>query len=897
MATHIKFVIAFTFLLTIIHSVFTQGTTTFQFAPNGSLILNPPPDQMGGASLLRFSNPTYLGFVYSSADGISNGISTGITPILDAVLLVGNSSCITSDPNAFVETVSTNQSVIVTWLIGIIILAVFGILMCILIACACCIVCCCRCICSTCGAERSQNLTAGCTLINLCVWLPILIVFLVICIFGCLFGILTYINLNTYIESVPTIYDNSLDFLNSTLNGLTSQLEFTIQTQLNGTFEATIIQVQGFFDNSFGTRLDGLVAELNTSVGVIDSLKASATALQADLSNASTLITNLNSAASALTAKLTTLQSQCTTAGLVCSSVPPSVTTGLTPGNVPNISAEVMQLNQFDTNDLTNVISNVTSRVDSELDTLRGSFDDLDILSSFNIADTFTTLSSTIGQQLTTFRFNNVLALLGLSPDTFLNAYSIATKIMLAVVIIVFVLIIISVLFSVVGLVIAIFGYDSEAKPSMRSSLSNTGAVLLTISGYVSMLLTWLMIPILVVMFTIGSLLTTVSTPLVDQSILEYVTPCLASLSQNIQAGDFGTFTLEINITHIFDSCQNGESLLSALQADALADQIINNVSGLLNNEVQNIRGQIDPNVLSDGIIQSYTSSIELFDTANFDFNTASSVTTNLDTAMVVMGIDNARSPLMTLISNIDANPNPMFSAVRASAVDILTDLNNIQNNIVPQADGIIASTQGNLNALTNGLNEVNMTLTMAFETVSEFASNLTVLTNGLINDSISTLEENALIYLTYVRDNIPKCEFITDFYTSIVDVIFLGVLRNFNGLWFCLGWALLFLFLSSIFSFLVARYTVRREHESWFEENENLHEHGNDSIPPVAKGADPSAPVAHGYLDSNVDQPPPFYTYQNEHIEMQPRVSYADTNTPVLTQMRGGEISTKPGW
>ena len=889
MRSHFTPIIALALFL-ITPSVFTQQPETFRFAPNGSLILDPPPDQTGGAALLAFSNPTYLSFIYSSTDGISNGISTGLTPILDSVIEIGNSSCVADDPNAFFETWSTNSTVYITWLVGIIVLAVFGVVMCILVACTCCIVCCCRVLCANCGAERTQNLTPSCTLVNLCIWSPILLVFLFMCILGCLFGILSYVSFNTYVESAPTIYDNSLDFINDTLSGLSNQLEFTIQTQLNATFEATIMQVQALFDNSFGDRLDGLVTELNSSVDVIDALKVSANALQADLTSASSLITNFNNAASALTTKLGDLQTQCGSAGIDCSSIPSSVTTGLSASNVPDISAEVMELNQLDTSDLTNVVANVTSRIDSEVSTLRGTFDDLDILASFDIGNTFTTLASTIGQSLTSFRFNNLLTSLNIPPASFLTTYSVVSKIVLAVVIIVFVSIIINVLFAVVGLVIAIFGYDSEAKPSMRSTLSNTGAILLTLSSYVGLFMTCIMIPILVVIFSLGSVLTTVSQPLVDQSILTYLAPCLSSFSQDIQAGNFGTFTLQVNITHIFTACQNGDTLLDALQAGDLANQIINNVSGLLNDEVQNIRGQINPNVISDGIIDSYMASINMYDTGDFNFDAANSLTADLDTTQVVQNINNARGPLMNLISTINSGPSSSTSnAVRASAEEILLDLDNLETNLIPQANTIIASTQGNLNALTTGLTEVNVTLTMAFATVTEFASNLTGLTNGLIDNSISTLEGNALTYLIYVRDNIPKCRFLPEFYTAVVDVICLGVLRNFNALWFCLGWALIFLLLSGIFSFIVARYTVRREHESWFEEED---ENTRDNSVPKGQ-AEPTAPNVHGYLDSNVDQPPPFYTYQNQNIEMHQQPSYNTTDTPVLTQLRAGEKAT----
>ena len=866
---------------------------TYEVLPNGTIVLDPPPPQTNSV-LLAFSNPSYLSFIYSSTDGISNGISSGLTPILDSVLAIGNSSCIVDDPNAFVEAQSVDSTPMLTWLIGIVVLSVFGMCMCVSVLITCCIVCCCRICCSTCGAERSQKISPRCTLINLCVWSPILIGMLIMSIFGCIFGILSYASLNVYITNAPNLYDNSLSFINDTLFGLTGQLEFTLSTQLGATFNATLEQVTEQFDTSFGDRLDGLIEELNSSVGVIDQLKVSATNLETNLNDARNLVTRLNDAATDISTDLTNIRNDCTTNGIDCSSVPASISTGLDASSIPDISSTVTQLNSLNTSDLTDVVSNITTRIDSEINTLRGTFANNDLLSSIDIGSTFSQISSTVGQNLSSFSFNNILVAIGQDPAYVLQTYDIAGKIVLAVVIMVFVVIIITLLFALVGLVITFFGYDSEAKASTRSGLSNAGANLLALSGYISLGVTWILIPILVTMFTLGSILTTLCQPLVDQSILSYISPCVANLAPEINAGEFGNVSLQINISFIFESCQRGDSLLSALQADDLADSIIADVSNIINNEVGNLSTQINPDVISDGIIDSYMMAIEMYDTSDFNFDTADSITADLNTAMATQGINDARAPIMNLIAQIDASPSTTASAnLRASAVSLLGKLDDVENEL-PEADNIIASTTGNLMDLTNGLNEVNQTLTMAFATVTEFAANLTTLTTGLISGSITTLQNNANTYLQYVRNNIPQCRFLTDFYTAFVDVFCLGVLRNFNALWFCLGWALIFLLLSGIFSFIVARYAVRREHESWMQqEDDGRHVEDQDADKrPVSYQA--TAPTM--YLDANIDQPPPNYTYMNQNIEMKLQYLHPE-NTPVLTQMRGGEVPHQPTW
>ena len=189
--------------------------------PPGSapaLLLDPPPG-LRDNTFLEFSNPSYLSFIYSSANGISNGITTGVIPVLDATL-VGNSSCILE--SAFTETPNVDSSVIVTWLLGIILLSVLGIVMYVCLAITCCLVCLCRVVCGNCGAERTQNNSPSCTLINLCVYSPILLVILVLTVFGCIFGLLSDNSLNTNLSNASEIFDNTLNFINQSLSDISA---------------------------------------------------------------------------------------------------------------------------------------------------------------------------------------------------------------------------------------------------------------------------------------------------------------------------------------------------------------------------------------------------------------------------------------------------------------------------------------------------------------------------------------------------------------------------------------------------------------------------------------------------------------------------------------------------
>ena len=219
-------------------SVFIIGITrvctqkTYQLSNNGTLLLDPP-SSLTDNTFLEISNPSYLSsFTYRLIGSI--GISTGVTPLLDATL-VGNSSCILE--NAFSETPNFDSSDLITWLLGIILLSVLGYVMYVCIAITCCLVCLCRVVCGRCGAERTQNISPSCTLVKLSIYSPMLLAILVLTVFGCTFGLLIAISLNTNLSNASEIFDNTFNFINQSLSD--AQLQFTFFTQFSATLEAT----------------------------------------------------------------------------------------------------------------------------------------------------------------------------------------------------------------------------------------------------------------------------------------------------------------------------------------------------------------------------------------------------------------------------------------------------------------------------------------------------------------------------------------------------------------------------------------------------------------------------------------------------------------------------------
>ena len=879
----------FIVIVSFVSIVAAQTQENYVILPNGTLALNPPPDSITGqSSLPTYNNPSYLEWLYSASDGIVFGVSQGVSPILDAALEATNSSCVIQNLDMVLNLGSSSPTLFTNWLVGFVILGVFGLCCGLSICITCIVVCCCRVFCKNCGASDTQNVTPGCTGINIIIWTPILLLLLAVSFLGCVFGILSYVSFNNYISNLPNNVDTSLGFLNNSISGIVDQLNFTIDTQLNSTFEATIIQVQRLFNTSFGDRLVSLASDLDGTIDQINALVVSVNMLNATLNSASNFVTNLNSEAMSVSTKLSNLRTECNNNGLSnCNSIPNSVTTGLSASNIPDISSSVATLNDINTTEISSLVANISTRVDSEINTLMEYFSDLNVLGSFDLS-AISSVTDTFRQIFNNFsNFNSLLQLINVPPSEFTRNYEIAYKILLAISIILFCVVLVNIILAIVGAIITLVSYDHEAQPSMRKSSSNCAAKLLAISGYAGFCITWILAPILVALFIFGGISSTVCQPLVDRSLLRFITPCIPLNFSNIQVGSFGTFDLQLNISRIFDSCENDENLLQAFQAEALTNRIIMNVTDLLDNTVSDVRNQINPNVISAGIVDSYTSSINQYDTSQYNFDAANDITTELSTTQVSQQISQARTPVMNLISQIDSSGSTSLAATRASAVEILSDLDNVMNNLIPQANSLISSTTTSLSTINNELNAVNMTLTEASNTVNQFAANLSRLTDSLINDSIATLDTNVIIYTNYIRDNFPRCNFIPGIYDAFTDVTCRGIISNFNVYWFCLGWALFFLVISSIFSFVVARYGVRRDHETWFESD-------HEEPVPVPVGPRIVSSEQKPYVFANQptgipDQPPPVYSTPDESFEMKRFSHNVPPNAPVLTQLRDG--------
>ena len=812
---------------------------TYQLANDGTLLLDPPPN-LTDSNFLEVSNPSYLSFIYSSANGISNSISTGVTPVLDATLAAGNSSCIIE--SAFSDTPDVDSSVLVTWLLGIILLSVLGIFMSVCMAMTCCLVCLSRVVCGCCGTERTQNISPSCTLVNLCVYSPMLLTVLAIAVFGCIFGLLSANSLNTNLSNAPEIFDNTFDFINEALSDISTQLQFTLLTQFSATLEATAQQVQGHFDNAFDDRLIGLV---DLELGV-DELQMVATKLEEELMSISLLIASFDSLTSEITSQLEELQNLCSTFGISCGSIPDSVTE-LSTGSVSSI---ISQLNALSTTNSNNLLQNFTTPIVSEVNTLTSIFDSLDISVLSNAVD------DVIG--------SDILSTFDSSVSVIFETYEVVTRVVFALAIIIFLFIFVQSFLTLLGLVLALLGYDRRAKSSERTALSDKGAKILAVSGYLSMFSTWLLIPILVAMFSLGSVVTTTCQPFLDRSILDYISPCL---SQDVEIGNFGFTSPRFNLTEIFESCENGESILRAVRADELIDNIIMNVSDRIDIGIDRIRGLVTPTVVSEGIIEGLTAAYGLYNPDNFNFTAVNTVINALDNATVTQRINIVRLPILNLVAQVDN----FF--IRNLAEILLDELDEIVLDFVAEADVITASIISDLNLLSTEMNIVNETITTAIETAFQIASNATAPSVEFIGASFDSLDRNVGSYLSYVRDNIPTCTFLTDFYTGVVGIVCTGIFGNFNAVWFCFGWALISMFSSSIFSFIVSRYAVRRGREYRVSPKSKATPDLTHPAQAPKQIIYSNGPGISSYLDVNNHQPPPPYIYRNEDLDLKQTV------------------------
>lgn len=904
MNTHLRIKVLLLLLFFLcFQKLYTSAQNTYEITEDGSLVLDPPTQYGADISNLANYDTEALGWIYDATKVIIFGLSRGILPTFEKILSIGNLCQPTSFLNAtIISTIwESNRNELMNWLLGILILGIVTCLLCITICLTCLIVTCCRCLIFKCGAEKSQSISSGRNFFCISFWSILLCLTLFIIIAGCGFGIMAAISLNTYFSSIPSSYQTVVDSVGGVFNGIVDEINFLYPTQFEATVDAISTRGLSLFEEGFGLSVDQLSMELDASIGIINSITNNAIMLQEILSNSTQLINELSNSAVSITNDLVQTSTYCTSLNnllltLVCDSIPNNIDiNGINTTSLPDVDTIVNNLQMLNTNQLSEIVNNITMQINSSLG-------DLTNLNISNIISTtpldlsfIMSALLTFNQTLDTFLLKDILG-----SEIFNYYFKVIETVIFVLCLLFFVVILVLLLLPLFGAFLSFIGYDKNRTPSQRNSKSNAGGNCLAVFGYAGFFTICVLIPLLILLFYLGSISTTVCQPLVDRSLIRAITPEVQNcFNIQIQIPNQGNVEIKVNLEDILTICStssgNTSNLFEALNATAIIDNIIMEANSILNTSVSQILGDIDFSSTINSISSQFTDVLDQYNTDSYDLSNIISLPANLNSSILSLSIANVKTQLIAINFTLNLLNNATFDPLKSdieiiydNVIDLEVKLNEATitfNQNLARADTIISDLMANIQ-------QINSTLETSQQTVNNILQNTSSIITSLTSEFTTLVNNYGNTYLSYFRKNFPGCNFISIYYDIIVNFTCRRPLDNLNSLWFCLAWALIFLLFAVIFSFILARYSQKRKHEAGFDQQNDevvaiSPSQEYPTLPPRGSLFANSASAAGIYVEPTAPSlqatvlPPP-YTYMSETYEME-RIS-TSTDTPVLT-------------
>ncbi|XP_061429922.1 LOW QUALITY PROTEIN: prominin-1-A-like [Lethenteron reissneri] len=820
-------------------------------APGASAVFGPPPTTPGDA-----------GATTSPQDGVGSGPSPTLSParyLTDTNFDQGGYKALFSMLHAFLGVVQSNElpkdiiqefvngedllsvltnnaTKLAVYEMGFLICLAIGLLYFLLLPFVAFFFCCCRC-CGKCGGRRYQSdaeARSNCRRISYSVTLLLCCLLTtggLVCMFQA--------NIYTHYESgksfagseVRTIVKNNLADINTFAENTVKQLDEVV-AQYGPVKDIATNKVQnigsivgGNIQKNFLGEVAGPQSAALNLVDVIKRTKENLNTVNSSMSTLNLWAIDTNTTLDEIRSNLTTHLTPCSSAEcrwLLDESNNISLAADFTPlsGTVEQVIIDLRSISEGDLKDQlvkgNETIKNITQLVDAAASGIKT-----------GVLNTLTSVGNEIQNFSSQLDLSQYLDQIKTQTEEFSNTLTniqdeaiFFDKLRFLAILGVVLLLAIIVLFFTIGLCLGTCGYSKRKSPANRGCCSNCGGIFLMAGVGFVFIFSWIFMFIVAILFFIGGNIHTLGCkPLADQSLF-HLLDGLKVPDQPENATFLGYITnigSNITITQVYEDCKRDAAIYSTLKMDQFQnlDDLID-----IQEYVQKIKDDISG-------INVDLSSVNLLDPAGKDIirdfgnSRVDSIPYNLFLEQIDKGLVNTNLPryafelrkfvlsgqnlsgavlsgIASQLEDIDRDmPTQELDLMGASIVLLQEDTSNISNKTV----ALIAQLDNAQNVLTN---------------ISSSVVNLE------ISNYIDFLILDFDLYIGWIKRMIRLemggCLPVANLVDSIHIIGCSCVVDSLNGIWFGLGWALVFLFISLIFAVKLTKYFRRMKKEDVFE-------------------------------------------------------------------------------
>ncbi|KAM4702829.1 prominin-1-A-like [Rhinophrynus dorsalis] len=722
----------------------------------------------------------------------------------------------------------TNDQVkeILTYEIGYLVALAIGILFIVLMTLVGLFFCCCRC-CGNCGGKMYQKQTkrTGCKRVFLYIFLLCITLIIIagdVCVF--------YSNskFSKAVEDSFNTYNNTIDNVKIYINSIPKEVDTIINTsdQPINKANASITDI--------GPNLGGMIkTEIEkTANSTLDSVKKTVNELN-DTKNYMTAVSNsfksLQEEQKKISENLTSVQKQINdtlnACGAECSlslsvddlkfdasfnELPnftepmKSIDDVLDSGVVSTLQKARQKINDIPET-VTNQTRSTVSKVRDELVKIKSKINDT--RKSIPIVDTIGSVNSTLDS-------------VNGEVDKYKSEYLKYDYYRWIVGIILACIVLLVILCNVFGLLLGPCGHSSDADPTERGCLSNSGGNFFMAGAGFSFIFAWLLMLVVGILFAAGgNSYTLVCKPWTSEELYKFID------TLKVPELNLSTYINDTNVTiyEVYSNCQKNNSLWNTLQLYKtfnLEEQLnITKYTDEVKSTVDNMNISLsNVKFLNDeqrGKVQNVSSS-GLY-TLNF-----TDLETQFGKNTTKINLSSFAKQLLDLSDK--TTDNTIKEDLRKEANTLLDIERSINTTLLPNVDILKKNVRDLQSAAKNLAESLNKTLNNVDDAqkfmdskVSEVVKNVTTI---YLNTLLSYFESYISWAKTMLTQYVARCAPVAKALNSARTIVCDYLVDTVNGFWFSLGWCTIFFIPSIILSVKLAKYYRRMKSSDVFDNN-----------------------------------------------------------------------------
>ncbi|KAG7334027.1 hypothetical protein KOW79_002434 [Hemibagrus wyckioides] len=681
---------------------------------------------------------------------------------------------------------------------------------------------CCRC-CGNCGGHMYQEKTnsINCRRRSF-YWATFLITILILAGNICMFLSNTYTHEN--VRSAPGEFNNTLENLQSYITIIPEQVDEVVNE--------TVVVVDNVTNNIKGIGLL-LGREIQRGIeGSINPALDSAGVMAQVLQNTSLFLSTLNATQKELDLLQTNLTGvktrinktlhypECMNCIVLQTELGKlSLASGLNFSSFNKLHSAVDQVQKTDLNAqiqkgknfFENIPANVTEatrdsvqKVQQDLQTIKSQV--TEVTSDIPL-DQLTTISDT----LSTVQEN----------QNYRSWIDLAEKLRWNIAVVLCCLILLVVVCNLLGLMLGPAGLVPKDDPTNRSSTANCGGLFLMTGVGFSFLFSWIFMIVVLILFLIGgNMYTLICVPWNNQQLFELIdTPGVIPGFQLSQSLGLKT---NLTISDVYMDCQMNKSLWNTLHLEEIID-----LNNYLN--VSKYTGQVQKALESSNITLP---SIVLLDSeTKKQLSSFSAIASSVNISSIKMQkvITPSIIGLGYIADKLEALANNQTNAtVKAELQNEAKDLRFIQTQfnatVNPQLMELDSQTEhfGHLMSLINGT--VQNVLRLVGSAQGVLNNNMTQMVKSKLTEfidcQIGVFTELVDWTNQTITEQVGRCGPVAVTVNSVENILCSQLVDSLNAFWFSLGWCMVFLIPSIIFSVKLAKFYRRMKHKDEYLDN-----------------------------------------------------------------------------